>query len=334
MTDDSDNLDLTGALPCAADSEGGADLSAKPSSPDVPALLGEAAFRYIGVGLTGPEFVQYVSTYDFGSVLPDQLIIHNSYIPDASWAPVSANRASWWDRNEAGLADNQIEAKRKQQLDGLMRYYRVEYGWDRGPHLFVDDRWIWLFTPMHDIGIHAKEGNSYHDGRGKLHYSIGIETIGYFRQVGWPLAMQALLRTAVQALRRRLQTFEIAYKAAPLRRPELHAHSIALHADYNKPSCPGGYITPAYAIPILAAAAEPMIKRYVVKRAATAGATIRSAARRSSIPLGRLHAGSSWEGEEEMGETVNLLGFGSSRIWIHDPRRGFVWRGLLDEVKS
>lgn len=250
MTDDGDNLDLTHALPCAANSAGGAALFAKPSSPDVPMTLGEAAFRYIGRGLTGPEFVAYVDTYDFGSVLPDQLVIHNTYIPDASWAPASANPASKWDRNEASLTDTQIYAKRHSQLDALMRYYRDTYGWDRGFHLLVDDLFIWLFTPMYDIGIHAAEGNSYRLG-GKLHYSIGIETVGYFAQVGWPMPMQSLLRTAVQALQKRLKTFDIVYREAPHHHPELHQGSIAFHNDYNKAACPGAFITPAYVMGIL-----------------------------------------------------------------------------------
>jgi hypothetical protein len=337
MSDDTGLLDLTDALPCAAGAAGGLDVSEKPGTIDVPMLLGELRFRYIGKGLTGPEFEQYVQSYDFGSVPPDQLIIHNTYIPDASWASVSANQRTWWDRNEAGLAENQIYAKRAQQLDGLMRFYRDTYGWDRGPHLFVDERWIWLFTPMYDIGIHAAEGNSYRDKGGRLHYSIGIETVGYFTERGWHPQQAALLRQAVQALARRLKTFQIVYKSASHHHPELHQGSIAFHSDYNKAACPGRFITPAYAIGVLAG--EPptttttSAPRYRVKRAVTAGATIRSAPRRKSAVLGRLRAGDAWAGDAENGEQVTLAGFGTSKIWIHDPQRGYVWAGLLDEVE-
>jgi hypothetical protein len=245
---DLDTLDLTNALPCAADAAGGEDPSAKPGG--APMLLSETPFRYDGRGLTGPEFKAYVASYDFGMVPPDQLVFHNTYLPDASWAPVSANQPTWWDRAEAGLSLAQIYAKRKAQLDAIMRYYRDTYGWDRGPHLFVDDLWIWLFTPMYDIGIHAAEGNSYRDSRGKLHYSLGIETVGYFASHGWPAPMQALLRTAVGALAKRLK-IALVYKQAPLHRPELHQGSIAFHRDYNKAACPGSVITPAYAIDAL-----------------------------------------------------------------------------------
>ena len=336
MTDDSDILDLTDAIPCAADSAGGVELDAKPSSPDVPLTLGEAAFRYIGKGLTGPEFAAYAQSYNFGSVPPDQLIIHNTYIPDASWAPVSANQSTWWDRNESGLTISQIYAKRQQQLDAVMRYYRDTYGWDRGPHLFIDNIWIWLFTPMYDIGIHAKEGNSYRDGRGHLHYSLGIETVGHFATHGWPSGMQQLLRVAVQALRRRLQTFEIVYKSAPHHHPELHQGSIAFHNDYNKAACPGGYITPAYAIPILSSevsAPAPVLKHYRVKKAVTVGATIRAAPNRAAAPLGRLRAGEAFEGEIVKGGYVTLPGFAPGDLWVEGPR-GAVWLNLLEEVKE
>lgn len=214
-------------------------------------------FAYIGQALTGPEFVAYVATYNFGSVLPDQLVIHNSANPDASWAPLDSDPANNWDRDEAGLTEAQIKAKRKGQLDAIMRYYRDTLGWEAGPHLFVDERWIWLFTPMYEIGVHAMEGNSYKDAAGKLHYTIGIETIGWFGKVGWPPSMQVLLRTAAQALRSRLRTFDIIYKSAPRHQPQLHQGSIAFHRDYNKAECPGAIITPAYAIPILAAAPPP-----------------------------------------------------------------------------
>lgn len=221
-------------------------------------MMTNKPFSYIGEALTADEFVAYVARYDFGSVLPDQIVLHNSANPDASWAPLDTDSRNNWDRNEAGLALDQIKAKRVHQLDAIRDYYRDTNGWSAGPHLFIDDLWIYLFTPMYDIGVHAKEGNSYHDAAGKLHYSIGIETVGYFATHGWPAPMQELLRVAVQALQGRLKTFEIVYKSAPRHQPAAHQGSIAFHRDYNKAECPGPFITPAYAIPILAAPAPQL----------------------------------------------------------------------------
>jgi hypothetical protein len=217
------------------------------------------AFAYIGDGLTLEAFRTYAQRFDFGSIKPDQVVLHNTANPDATWAPMNADERIKWDRNEQTLSLSGIYTKRREQLNAIMRYYRDTLHWTAGPHLFVDDRWLWLFTPMDTIGVHAKEGNSYHDTTGRLHYTIGIEVVGWYGKVGWPASIQAQLRGAVQVLRDVLGTFQIVYKHAPTHTPAAHQGSIAFHRDYNKPECPGALITPEYAIPILAATpADPL----------------------------------------------------------------------------
>jgi glycosyltransferase involved in cell wall biosynthesis len=220
-------------------------------------------FAYIGQALSGQEFIDYVASYDFGSVPPSFVVIHNTAIPDASWAPLNGDPSTKWDRNEAGLSSDAIKTKRKPQLDAIKSYY-VGLDWESGPHLFIDERYIWLFTPMYDVGTHAKAGNSYRDAKGVLHYSIGIETVGYFQRNGWPLSMQKLLQIAVQTLRDRLHTFEIIYTRAPINTPQAHDHQISFHFDYNKPGCPGAVITPDYAMGILAHPYATVYPRYQV----------------------------------------------------------------------
>jgi hypothetical protein len=39
---------------------------------------------------------------------------------------------------------------------------------------------------MYEVGIHAKEGSSYHGGNGQLHYSFGIKVIGNYEHTPWP----------------------------------------------------------------------------------------------------------------------------------------------------
>lgn len=228
----------------------------EPNDAPQPATLGAGDFAYIGVALSLDAFCAYVASYDFGPVLPDQVVIHNTANPDASWAPLGTSSKTWWDRDEADLSDAQIQTKRTRQLDGIRDYY-IALGWGAGPHLFFDERWIWLFTPMAEIGVHAKEGNSYRDRAGRLHYTLGCEFVGWFGQKGWPRSMQANARGAIQALRSRLKTFEIIYRSAPAHQPAAHQGGIAFHRDYNKPECPGAYITPEYALPILAERTPP-----------------------------------------------------------------------------
>ncbi len=224
-----------------------------------PAVLGEAAFAYIGQGLALDQFQAYVQTYDFGKTPPDSVVFHHTANPDTSYAPLSASPATKWDRHEAGFSSDQVRAKRKRQMDGLMAYYRDTLGWTAGPHLFIDDRFIWLFTPMYDVGIHAKWGNSFR-AFGKLHYSVGIEVVGYYEHAQWPAPVQALVGGAVRAIQKRLGTFQMEY-LYPTAKPGmkivkgqqvcanpalLRFGGLSSHRDFNKPECPGKAITEAF----------------------------------------------------------------------------------------
>jgi hypothetical protein len=227
-----------------------------------PAVLGAApAFAYDGRGMHLDQFEAYVQTYDFGKIPPDFVVFHHTAIPDASWAPIGSDPRTKWDRGEAGQGDDAIRIKRKGQVDRLRNYYRDTLRWSAGPHLVIDDRFIWLFTPMYDVGIHAKWGNSFRAFQ-KLHYSIGIEVIGYYEHVRWPAAVQHLVGGAVRSLQKRLGTFTLEYIYANAPKPGmkvanvngvptqvcampgwLKAGGLSSHRDYNKPQCPGAAIT-------------------------------------------------------------------------------------------
>lgn len=228
------DFDLTGALPFDHDA----------NDQEQALTLGPSSFAYLGIPLTAEGFTEYVRTYNFGSVPPDFVVLHHTAIPSASWARYSSGAI--WDDGEAGMGVLQIQNKRQRQLDALRDYYRDRLGWTAGPHLFIDERWIWLFTPMAEIGIHAAQGNSYRDAKG-LHYSIGIEVIGYYEHVGWPKAVAGLVRHAVVTLQQRLKTFKLKYQP--------RAGGISAHRDYNKPQCPGAVITSSYYIAAITAPA-------------------------------------------------------------------------------
>lgn len=218
------------------------DADADAITPQKPgaATLG-LTFKYIGRGLPLEAFRHYVRTYQFGTVPPDYVVLHHTAVPSASWARYPSGAV--WDDGEEKMSEAQIYAKRLHQLDNIMRYYRDQLEWTAGPHLFIDERWIWLFTPMYDVGIHAAQGNSYRDSAGKLHYSIGIEVVGYYEKVTWPLRVAANVAGAVAVLAKQLQTFGFVDKP--------WAGGIGSHRMYNKPSCPGAAIVPSYYMPIL-----------------------------------------------------------------------------------
>jgi hypothetical protein len=197
-------------------------------------------FLYIGRGLKPDEFVDYVQQYQFGSQPPNYVILHHTGVPGT----VHANPGyGWmWDTNEEGMSEQQIYNKRLRQLNGIKEYYRTTYGWDRGPHLYIDERWVWLFTPMYEPGIHATTGNQYRRG-GRLNYSIGIEVVGYYEHRTWPEPVEQMVGHAVAVLKERLGTFELQYQR--------FAGGISSHRDYNKPECPGTAISEGYYLNVL-----------------------------------------------------------------------------------
>lgn len=209
-------------------------------------------FHYIGAALTPPEFRQYCLDYNFGSQPPSYWIWHHTWNPDASWAPVSSNQGTWWDRNEAGMTVEQKKQKRKPQLDAIMRYYRDTKKWTVGPHLFVDELFVWLFTPMYYVGIHANEGNSY-TKNGATRYSIGCEVVGAFDRVVWSPAVRAVAGWACACVKARLGYANV-YTSAGQDRPDIHDLQLSGHRDYTiEKSCPGAAITNAFFVEAAAA---------------------------------------------------------------------------------
>lgn len=214
------------------------DEDAGDDEPGRGVSVGVSDFKFIGKGLTREEFTTYVQSYAFGSIPPDFVILHHTAIPGSVAAPYPGHKTQW-DSGEEGLTEAQIYTKRLKKLTNIKEYYRTEHQWSRGPHLFIDDKWIWLFTPMDTPGIHAKEGNRYTE-QGKLHYSVGIEVVGYYENVTWPGPVLANVGHAVAELRRTLNNFRITYKP--------WAGGVSSHRDYNKPGCPGAAITEAWYI--------------------------------------------------------------------------------------
>lgn len=233
---------------------------------EVPLVLGGVPahqFLYIGRGLTASEFSAYVQSYHFGTVPPDFIVLHHTAIPSTTYARHPTGNL--WDSGESGANDAQIKQRRKAKLDGIKEYYRTQLGWDRGPHLFIDERYIWLFTPMYHEGIHATWGNQFRDKDGRSHYSIGIEVVGYYEQVRWPEPVARLVGHCVATLKRRLGTFDLRYlypngspgvrvsggKAQCAHPERLAWGGISSHRDYNRPECPGAAITEEFYMQVI-----------------------------------------------------------------------------------
>jgi hypothetical protein len=102
----------------------------------------------VGRPFTVPEFRDYVAGLEFRSWRPSFMVLHNTGAPTL---------AQW---------NSYPEDKR---IKNLENYYKNQQGWSSGPHLFVDDNTIWVFSPLTAPGTHSPSWNGT---------SIGVELVG------------------------------------------------------------------------------------------------------------------------------------------------------------
>lgn len=107
------------------------------------------AWPVVGKAFTPAEFAAYVRGLRWdGAFRPLFVALHNTAVPSLAQRP-------------AGLT--------RQHILNLQTYYRQEKGWKGGPHLFVDDRQIWVFNDLTKFGTHSPSWNGT---------AIGIEMLG------------------------------------------------------------------------------------------------------------------------------------------------------------
>jgi hypothetical protein len=118
----------------------------------------------IGQYFTPAGFIDYVANLRFAAWRPSFVVVHNTAIPTlADWHKVPGHV----------------------RMNGLAAYYRDEMKWSGGPHLFVADDVIWVFTPLTVPGVHSPSWNAV---------SWGVEMVGdYDRE---PLSASVFANTA------------------------------------------------------------------------------------------------------------------------------------------
>jgi len=102
----------------------------------------------IGRSFKPKEFDAYCNTLQWINWRPSFIVLHNTTIPSLNQVP-------------NGLTI--------QHLQDFEKFYRDDQKWSAGPHLFIDDKQIWVFTPLTMSGIHSPSWNSS---------SLGIEMLG------------------------------------------------------------------------------------------------------------------------------------------------------------
>ena len=114
----------------------------------------------VGKGFTAAAFDAYVRGLAFTAWRPKFVVLHNTEVPTfAEWHRVP------------GPA----------RMRGLERYYRDTQGWSAGPHLFVADDLIWVFTPLTTPGVHSPSWNSR---------AWGVEMVGDYATEPLKLAVR------------------------------------------------------------------------------------------------------------------------------------------------
>ena len=96
------------------------------------------------------DFDRYCHSLHWTQWRPSFIVLHNTASPTLSDRPKGFTR---------------------QHILNLEDYYRDTMHWSAGPHLFIDDSKIWVFTPLTLSGVHSPSYN-------KL--ALGIEMLGEY----------------------------------------------------------------------------------------------------------------------------------------------------------
>jgi N-acetylmuramoyl-L-alanine amidase len=104
----------------------------------------------VGRSFSPDDFDTYCHTLQWTAWRPSFIVLHNTAIPSLAQRP-------------NGLTETHIK--------NLEAFYRDTQGWKAGPHLFVDDRQIWVFTPLTVSGTHSPSWNKT---------ALGVEMLGNF----------------------------------------------------------------------------------------------------------------------------------------------------------
>ena len=109
----------------------------------------------VGKSFTAEEFDSYCHTLQWFAWRPSFIVLHNTGSPSLAQRP-------------KGLS--------LQHIKNLEVFFRDTQKWKAGPHLFIDDRQIWVFTPLTVSGTHSPSWN-------KL--ALGVEMLGDFEKEGF-----------------------------------------------------------------------------------------------------------------------------------------------------
>lgn len=193
----------------------------EPPVQEIPAIEDNSAHRYrvqpiftnlvdgklpiVGRRFTRGEFLDYL--YTVGA--------------PAKWRPVGVTMHGTSSPSLAQRPDGFTE----QHMLNLRDFY-LGQGWLHGPHLFVDDHGIWVFSPLSERGTHSQSFNNTR---------FGIEMLGEYDRAEDPWSGRGLkvIENGQFAAAAILKLFALGYQ-----RMNFHRHDSAT----NHRTCPGNKI--------------------------------------------------------------------------------------------
>jgi hypothetical protein len=102
----------------------------------------------VGNEYSADDFDSYAHALHWTAWRPSFVVLHNTAVPTLAQRPNGFT---------------------KQHILNLEKYYRDEMHWKAGPHLFIDDKQIWVFTPLTVSGTHSPSYNKV---------ALGVEMLG------------------------------------------------------------------------------------------------------------------------------------------------------------
>ncbi len=108
--------------------------------------------KIIGKAFSQHDFEAYCQSLKWQTWRPSFIVLHNTEVPSLAERP-------------NGFTE--------QSMTNFVAYYRDEKGWSAGPHLFIDDRAIWVFTPLTASGVHSPSWNLV---------ALGVEMLGNYEK--------------------------------------------------------------------------------------------------------------------------------------------------------
>jgi N-acetylmuramoyl-L-alanine amidase CwlA len=104
----------------------------------------------VGQNYSAAEFDTYCHALTWPAWRPSFIALHNTAVPSLAQRPNGFT---------------------KTHIKNLADYYKGK-GWSAGPHLFIDDKQIWVFTPLTMSGVHSPSWNKI---------ALGFEMLGDYQ---------------------------------------------------------------------------------------------------------------------------------------------------------